>query len=109
MHRVVQSANAMLSRGQLLLGEERPQLADLVGLNRRDHALQGEDTLFQRLLDHGRSLPRLGPQSKAARDPPEIVDRRVYRPLIMMSGDLAARHFSPSPRLSIISDPRNPH
>lgn len=100
MHRVVQSANAMLSRALLLLGDDRPQLTDLVGLNRRDHALQGEDTFFQRLLDQC-AEPPAGNQRrvKAAREILlKIIDRRVYRPLIMMPGDFAARHFSPSGR-----------
>ncbi|MFL5245999.1 MAG: hypothetical protein ACJ8FY_28345 [Gemmataceae bacterium] len=98
MHRVVQSANAMLSRALLLLGDERPQLSDLVRLGRPDHALQGEDTFFQSLLVEC-AKPSLAkrPRVKAAREILlKIVDRRVYRPLMMIPGDLAARHLSPN-------------
>src|SRR5205085_11521360 len=53
VHRVVQSANAMLARGLLLLGKERmpgedkrPTLKELVGLEKdQHHALQSEDLL----------------------------------------------------------------
>lgn len=50
LHRVVQAANAMLSRALLLMGDRRPTLAEIVNLGEDDHALQTEDSFSGVLL-----------------------------------------------------------
>jgi len=103
MHRVVQSANAMLARGLLLLGKEglagedkRPILRDVVGLGEeQDHALQGEDLFFHQLLEicdnregcDGPTARRLDGAQRIFR---KLMERRVYRPLMIIPGDWAA-------------------
>lgn len=98
MHRVVQSATAMLSRALMLLGERKPKLRDLVRLGEDVHALQSEPLLFLELLracepsedDTNTDCVRL----KEAREILlKLVDRRVYRPLMIIPGDRAARRL----------------
>jgi HD superfamily phosphohydrolase len=96
VHRVVQSANAMLARGLLLLGKEgmpdedkRPSPRELVGLGEsQHHALQSEDLLFQLLLEicDGQTEKRF---VEARRIFEKLTERRVYRPLVIIPGDWA--------------------
>jgi len=106
VHRVVQSANAMLSRGLLLLGKEgmpgedkRPKLREIVGLGKNDrgekqhHALQSEDLLFQQLLDvcaSGNDKHLV----EAGRIFEKLTERRVCRPLVVIPGDWAREKLS---------------
>jgi HD superfamily phosphohydrolase len=103
MHRVVQSANAMLARGLLLLGKEdlpgedkRPLLKEVVGLGENQHhAMQGEDLFFDQLLEicdnrKGASPATVRRLDAARRIFEKLTERRVYRPLMIIPGDLAA-------------------
>lgn len=103
MHRVVQSANAMLSRALLLLGNLKPKLKDLACLGEPAHALQGEDAFFRALFDT--CVPK--PEKQEEIPPPmlprvqdayriirKLIERRVYRPLLIVPGDRAADRFS---------------
>jgi len=92
MHRVVQSANAMLARGMLLLGDLRPGLDELVPVGHTYHALYGEDLFFHTLLE--RCVTAEGyATSKRLHDAERIfrklIERRVYRPLMIIPGDRA--------------------
>jgi HD superfamily phosphohydrolase len=101
VHRVVQSANAMLSRGLLLLGKEdmsvkdsRPMLDEVVGLKKgQHHALQSEDLLFHRLLEicNGQTEKRF---VEASRIFQKLAERRVCRPLVIIPGDWAEKQLS---------------
>lgn len=101
MHRVVQAANAMLSRALLLLGDKRLTPVELVRLGEEDYALQGEDSFFQRLFERCAGL--VGDKEKdlktrrriieARRILRKLIDRCVYRPLMIIPGDRAADHF----------------
>ena len=101
VHRVVQSANAMLARGLLLLGKEgmpgedlRPKLKEVVGLGyKQHHALQSEDLLFKQLLDisASRAEQRF---VEAGRMFEKLTERRVYRPLVVIPGDWAREKLS---------------
>jgi HD superfamily phosphohydrolase len=84
-HRVVQGAIAMLARAVALAGDAKPKLEDLYRFGRSDHALYGDD-LFLRDISE---LPRVhlgGRHSRLAR---KLTERRIYRPLMIMSGDQA--------------------
>ncbi|MEX2181884.1 MAG: HD domain-containing protein [Gemmatimonadaceae bacterium] len=85
-HRVVQGAIAMLARAIALAGDERPTIAQLYQVGSSLHALQGDDLFLQQLAD----LPRDGhlgtPHSRLAR---KLIERRIYRPLMILSGDQA--------------------
>src|SRR5438046_4514733 len=92
MHRVVQGAIAMLSRALLILGDnKKPTLSEIVDVGAPQHPLQGEDMFFYKLLgkcDKGSS------EGKAACALlTKIIDRRVYRPLMIIPGDRAAKLF----------------
>src|SRR5439155_15812755 len=50
-HRVVQAANAMLSRTILLLGDGRPEIKSLFGFDKQATALCGEDHFFDTLIE----------------------------------------------------------
>jgi hypothetical protein len=93
VHRVVQSANAMLSRGLLLLkaGKRFPSHRDIVGFGQPEHALHSEDIFLFSLLQRskppyvaGDSQPYL---SDARRIFEKLIERRVYRPLMVVPGD----------------------
>src|SRR6266568_18202 len=88
MHRVVQSANAMLARGILLLGDSKPKLPELVPVGHHDHALQGEDLFFHSLLRSCGEKPA-GSLREAERIFRKLTERRVYRPLMIIPGDRA--------------------
>jgi len=103
MHRVVQSANAMLSRALLLLAEhgKRPNLRTVVAFDdeKKPHSLQGEELFFRELLNQCEfgSIDE-GDDSRmhisdATRLIEKIIDRRVYRPLLIIPGDRAVEHF----------------
>ncbi len=98
MHRVVQSANAMLARGLLLLklSGKQPTLRDIIGLREdQHHALQSEDVLFDQLLQNADDHTGVDETQKerlveARRLISKITERRVFRPLMIIPGDLAA-------------------
>lgn len=99
MHRVVQSANAMLARGLLLLNasQKRPAQRDLVTLGSRDHVLQSEDIFLKSLLDRSRQESTDVTDihlSDANRLFEKIAERRVYRPLMIIPGDRAIMRFN---------------
>lgn len=107
VHRVVQSANAMLARGLLLLGKEdmpgedkRPKLKEVVGLggnkhHAQYHALQSEDLLFNRLLEICDSEPLKEKRFvEAQRIFQKLTERRVCRPLVIIPGDWAYEKLS---------------
>lgn len=91
MHRVVHSAIAMLSRALLLLGDKKPRLKELIQLEKPNHALQSEDTFFQHLLNicEEKENKELHHIKEAHRILLKLIDRRVYRPLIIIPGDRA--------------------
>jgi len=93
MHRVVHSAIAMLSRALLLLGDKKPRLNELIQLEKLNHALQSEDTFFQHLLNICEENKGLLHIEEARRILLKLIDRRVYRPLIIIPGDRAGEHF----------------
>lgn len=108
MHRVVQSANAMLSRALFLLGDgNKPKPADLVGLKRDDYALHGEDIFFQSVIERcTKPINNIQAQrlangevktrryiDEARRIFLKLIDRCVYRSLMIIPGDRAAQHF----------------
>jgi len=113
MHRVVQSANAMLARGLLLLGKDeliggdtvvrednRPPPMEVVGLGKKQqHALQGEDLFFQQLLKsceirQGASAAMSRRLHAARRIFEKLIERRVYRPLVIIPGNWAGEKLS---------------
>lgn len=105
MHRVPQAAVAMLARGLLLLGEgknRRPYLPELVGLGEgqdmKQHALRGEESFFQLLLDRCVDDKANADTQRRLKEAEgiflRIIDRRVYRPLMIIPGDRAAGHFT---------------
>jgi hypothetical protein len=106
VHRVVQSANSMLARGLLLLGEStRPRLEAVVGLAANQYfPLQCEDLLFDQLIKLCRNhastdTEQAQPFDEARRLFEKLVERRVYRPLMIIPGDWAAERL-PLPHLS---------
>ena len=110
MHRVVQSANAMLARGLRLLDEHTPSLPALVGIDKEglpSHVLHGEDLFFNELLGRVSSLLKRNSDLRrnalkaepnadalhnienAERIFQKLAERRVYRPLMMLTGNQA--------------------
>jgi HD superfamily phosphohydrolase len=106
VHRVVQSANAMLARGLLLLGKERmpgedmrPDLKEIVGLGenengeKQQHALQSEDLLFHQLLEIcSKQTERRFIEARRIFE--KLTERRVCRPLVIIPGDWAYEKLS---------------
>lgn len=92
-HRVVQSAIAMAGRAVALAGDDKPSVESLYQLGTPLHALRGDDSLLQELAGlpaqhrDGRAHHALGQK---------LVDRRVYRPLMIIPGDQAHGLFGPS-------------
>lgn len=76
-HRVVQSGIAMIARSIQLL-PQKPPVAELYRLGKTDVALAGDDH-FLRLLHSAN-----GDESAL---PTKLVERRIYRPLIIIPGD----------------------
>ena len=89
-HRVVQSAVAMLSRSVLMLGDSRPKPKEFYGLGDTATALCGEDEFLRLILaasnrpaNKDGAVDPAGAQSIAQK----LVERRVYRPLMIVPGD----------------------
>lgn len=82
-HRVVQSAIAMMARAVALTANEKPGLETLYGIGSPQHALHGDDLLLKQLisLTSGNSPHRAIAQ--------KLIERRVYRPLMIVPGDRA--------------------
>ncbi len=96
MHRVVQSANAMFSRALLLMRDAKPEPWELANLGDGLHALQGEELFLLSLAgadDSKCKEPLTDSAEQARRIIRKLVDRRVYRPLVIIPGDRAAEHF----------------
>ncbi len=96
LHRVVLAANAMLSRALLLL-KQKPTLKQMIKVGDRTHSLHGDESFFQQLLQNcdNNSQDKNPPQSvtDARRIIQKLIDRCVYRPLLIIPGDRAAGHF----------------
>jgi hypothetical protein len=95
-HRVVQAANAMLSRTILLLGSRRPELKDLFGFGSQAGALCGEDHFLDTLVERsGAHSTDTGASNASKFDVRTIAlklaERRVYRPLMVVPGDRVVR------------------
>lgn len=87
-HRMVHTATAMLGRALLLLGEKaRPPLKELYFPARTGSpALAGDDYFFNILLEHSNSPPTAS--HSAAHDlVTKVIERRLYRPLVVIPGD----------------------
>jgi HD superfamily phosphohydrolase len=96
MHRVVQSANAMLARALLLLDDHLPSAQALAKFGDQFHALQGEDLFLHSLLatPPGQQEERVAASIKDSRRIiGKLIDRRVYRPLLIIPGDRAEKRF----------------
>lgn len=94
-HRVVQAANAMLSRTILLLRDSRPELKDLFGFGKQAAALCGEDHFLDTLIERSMSKPDKvqsnGSQIDVRAIALKLAERRVYRPLMVVPGDRVVR------------------
>jgi hypothetical protein len=87
-HRVVQSAIAMTARCLGLLGTRKPRLKELyVCADTGSPALASEDVFLNHLV-----AVTDGPVKQSIAQ--KIVERRVYRPLIVMPGDQIANLFA---------------
>jgi HD superfamily phosphohydrolase len=85
-HRVVQSAIAMLARGVALARDGKPASQTLYGIGSPQHALHGDDRLLQSLA----SLPNLTHKRRPNHTiGQKLIERRVYRPLMIVPGDHA--------------------
>lgn len=100
MHRVVQAAIAMLARALLLLkkagGDRWPKQVDLLALGKPHHAVQSEDVFLRHLLGKCRTEEGNAAEPclfEARRLIEKIIERRVYRPLMLIPGDRALAHF----------------
>jgi len=102
MHRIVQAANAMLSRALLLMRNRKPFLANIVNLEDVCLALQGEDNFLLSLIERCSDEVNTNDSNRASsseriKDAQNIllklIDRRIYRPLMIIPGDRAANHF----------------
>ncbi len=89
-HRVVQSAIAMLARSLLMLGDAKPAPKEFYGFGDTSTALCGEDEFLRQILvassratGGGRRADPAAAQSIAQK----LVERRVYRPLMIIPGD----------------------
>ena len=82
-HRIVQAAIAMLGRA-LMLADERPTLETLYAIGKYHHVLAGDDYFLCNLMTSGTTTrPRYHFLSQ------KLVERRLYRPLMMIPGDHA--------------------
>jgi hypothetical protein len=95
-HRVVQAANAMLSRTILLLGDKRPELKNLFGFGKQSVSLCGEDHFLDTHIerssakltaDVGQGRSEIDARAIAVK----LAERRVYRPLMVVPGDRVVR------------------
>ncbi len=87
-HRTVQSAIAMLGRALMLAGTDRPRPQDLYNIGKPEHAITGDDHLL-RLLAF-RSVRGRG-SKRSCVVAQKLIERRLYRPLLMLPGDEACR------------------
>ena len=92
-HRIVQSAIAMLGRALMLAGTGKPTLAQLYAIGEPHHAATGDDQFLRDLATHT-------PDGHAARRyhsiGQKILERRLYRPLMMIPGDEVYNLLPPS-------------
>ena len=83
-HRIVQSAIAMLGRALMLAGTDKPRLGQLYAIGEPHHVATGDDQFL-------RDLATRTPDGHAARRyhsiGQKILERRLYRPLMMIPGD----------------------
>lgn len=92
-HRVVQSAIAMLARAGLVLGENKPSLAQLYGYDSGTPALASDDHFLEVLIEASNKaavkansqLAEIAEEHQSL--PYKISERRVYRPLMVIPGD----------------------
>ncbi len=96
-HRVVQAANAMMSRSLMLIGDVKPSIPEIIRLGADDHALAGEDQFLDQLLmkcpASGANEKLAGARLAARHLLLKLSDRRVYRPLMIIPGDRLAATF----------------
>lgn len=92
MHRVVQAAIAMLARALMLLAEKAPSLDEMTKIGEPEHALQGDEVFFRELLLRcGVPNATVNPHVRDAFELlRKLIDRRVYRPLMIIPGHRAA-------------------
>ena len=82
-HRIVQAAIAMLGRS-LMLAEDKPTLETLYAVGEPHHVLAGDDHFLYNLTNSRTAeRPRYHFLSQ------KLVERRLYRPLMMIPGDHA--------------------
>ena len=88
-HQVVHAAVAMLSRALLQLENEgqKPQLKEIIGSNSDCSANYGEESFLRCLID--RTSGTTGSMKKANGLSQKIAERRIYRPLMVIPGDVA--------------------
>lgn len=90
-HRVVHAAVAMLSRTLLQLEKEekplKPLLKEIVGAESACSANYGEESFLMSLIDLMPGKP--GSMDKLNSLPQKIAERRIYRPLMIIPGDVA--------------------
>ena len=87
-HRIVQSAIAMLGRALMLAGTDKPQARELYNIGRPDQVVTGDDHLLQRLAFHN-ATSRVSENCHLLGQ--KLLERRLYRPLVMLPGDEACR------------------
>jgi HD superfamily phosphohydrolase len=90
-HRVVQSAIAMMSRALLMLGTSKPRVSTLYGLDLPTVALCGDEK-FLEILVRAEAQGKAELQTGTRNSPRQtisckLVERRVYRPLMIIPGD----------------------
>lgn len=91
-HRVVLSAVAMLSRAGLILdlSNMKPDLKVIYGLHQESPALSGDEHFIQLLIrasNDKRDEEGIGGELRFKSLPLKLVERRVYRPLMVIPGD----------------------
>ena len=76
----------------LLLGSRKPTLPEILEIGKTEHALQGEDSFFLKLL---KQCDLQTPEGRDAESLiQKLIERRVYRPLMIIPGDRAANHIA---------------
>ena len=87
-HRVVQSAIAMLGRALLLAGDRKPAASALYAVGEQSHVITGDDHLLALLTSRqARATTSENYHSLAQK----LLERRLYRPLVMLPGDEVCR------------------
>lgn len=88
-HRIVHSANAMLTRAILILEKlgQKPPLESVIGFGDDCPTLFGEETFLRLLIEKTPGQP--GSMRKTNSIPYKLAERRVYRPLMIVPGDRA--------------------